>query len=397
MTYRAPVYDTLFNALLRRVDPERSHNLAARALRIAGRVPGAPRFAARALRETEPTLAVRALGRDFSTPLGIAAGVDKNATWFRELGLLGFGAVEVGTATALAQPGNEARPRVTRLPADRALINAMGFPNDGSEAIAARLAAARADAQAHPRGVADAQAGRTAALPVIGVNIGKSKSVEVADAVADYRRATRSLAPLADYLALNVSSPNTPGLRQMQSSEHLADLVTGVREELAEIGLRDALPLVVKLAPDLTDEELAEIAGTAETLKLDGIIATNTSIDTSIATHSQAELAAQRHGGGVSGAPLKRRSLEVLQLLRERTGGRLTLISAGGIEDDADAWERILAGASLVQAYTGFVYGGPLWARRVNRGLATRLAASPWSSIGEAVGKATGGSAGSLT
>jgi dihydroorotate dehydrogenase len=372
MSYRAPIYDTVYSGLLRRIDPERSHNLAARSLRVAGRVPGLPRLARRRLGRVDASLRVQALGLDFATPLGIAAGVDKNATWFRELGLLGFGAVEVGSVTALAQPGNEARPRVTRLHPDRALLNAMGFPNDGCEAIAARLAAAR-----------QRWAGE---LPVLGVNIGKSKVVEIEDAVADYRRSTRLLAPLADYLALNVSSPNTPGLRQMQSSQHLADLVGGVREELAELGLSRELPVLVKLAPDLSDADLREIAATALELKVDGIIATNTTIDTSVAARSQAEVADQSHGGGVSGAPLKERSLEVLRLLRRETGGRITLVSVGGIENDGDVWQRILAGATLVQAYTGFVYGGPSWPRRLHRELAAKVRAAGLRSIEDAIG-----------
>jgi dihydroorotate dehydrogenase len=209
--------------------------------------------------------------------------------------------------------------------------------------------------------------------------------VELDDAVDDYRESARRLVPFADYVVLNVSSPNTPGLRQMQTVERLEVLVAGVREELRHADR--SVPLLVKIAPDLTDEEIEEIAEMALRIDLDGIVAVNTTTDTGVATHSQTELAAQAHGGGVSGAPLKDRALEVLRLLQTRTQGALALISVGGVETPEDAWQRILAGASLVQAYTAFVYGGPLWPHRMNRGLARLLRDSEWSSIAEAVGK----------
>lgn len=334
-------------------------------MRLLAAIPGFLALTDWLLRPGDPALRVRVAGLEFRTPLGIAAGLDKNATWFEPLMALGFGVVEVGTATAQAQPGT---PRnVTRLYKDRGLINAMGFPNEGAEAIAARVA-------------------RRRPAQVLGVNIGKTKVVELDDAVADYRRSTRQLAPHADYLALNVSSPNTPGLRELQTVERLTELVAGVREELRGCG-RPELPLLIKLAPDLADAEIEAIATMAVELGLAGIIATNTTTDTSVAANSAAELAAQSHGGGVSGRPLKARSLEVLRLLRATTGGRLPLVSVGGIETVDDAWERILAGASLLQAYTAFVYEGPLWARRINRGLSRRLRDSDWSTLEEAVGK----------
>lgn len=332
-------------------------------MRFLAAIPGFLTLTDWLLRPRDPALRVRVVGLEFRTPLGIAAGLDKNATWFEPLMALGFGAVEVGTATAQAQPGT---PRnVTRLYKDRGLINAMGFPNEGAEAIAARVA-------------------RRRKAEVLGINIGKTKVVELDDAVADYRRSTRQLAPHADYLALNVSSPNTPGLRELQTVERLTKLIAGVREELRGCG-RPELPLLIKLAPDLADAEIEAIATMAVELGLAGIIATNTTTDTSVAANSAAELAAQSHGG-VSGRPLKARSLEVLRLLRATTGGRLPLVSVGGMETVDDAWERILAGASLLQAYTAFVYEGPLWARRINRGLSRRLRESQWGSLEEAVG-----------
>jgi dihydroorotate dehydrogenase len=333
-------------------------------MRFLAAVPGLLALIDWLLRPRDPGLRVRLGELEFRTPLGVAAGLDKNATWFGPLTALGFGAVEVGTATAQPQPGT---PRhVTRLYKDRGLINAMGFPNEGAEAIAARAA-------------------RRRKAEVLGINIGKSKVVELDDAVADYRLSARILAPYADYLALNVSSPNTPGLRQMQSVERLGELIAGVREELHACG-RPRLPLLVKLAPDLADAEIEAIAALAIELGLAGIIATNTTVDASVAANSAAELAAQSHGGGVSGRPLKARSLEVLRLLHATTGGQMPLVSVGGIESGDDAWERVLAGATLLQAYTAFVYEGPLWAHRVNRGLSKRLRDSQWSTLAEAVG-----------
>jgi dihydroorotate dehydrogenase len=359
------VYRAFFRLVLQRLDSERAHSFAIRMLRFLAAIPGALPLADRLLRPRDQGLRVHTLGLDFRSPLGVAAGVDKDATAFESLIALGFGAVEVGTVTARAQPGNE-RPRATRLPRDRALLNAMGFPNEGAEAVAARLSRRRTE-------------------QVVGINIGKSKAVELNDAVADYRESTRRLAPLADYVVLNVSSPNTPGLREMQTADRLAALIEGVRDELWAAGR--PLPLLVKLAPDLPDREIEEIAALALRAELDGIIAVNTTTDLSAAAASQAEIAAQTHGGGISGRPLQRRAVEVLRLLHARTGGRLPLVSVGGVETPEDAWQRILGGATLVQAYTGFVYGGPLWPWRINRGLARLLRDSEWDSLAEAVGK----------
>jgi dihydroorotate dehydrogenase len=343
------VYRLFLRHVLMRIDEERAHRLAARMLQALGRVPGATTALRRICGRPDPRLEVRALGLTFATPLGVAAGLDKEAECFDALGDLGFGHVEVGTVTAHGQDGNP-RPRVGRLPGDRALYNRMGFPNAGAATIAERLRK---------------RSGRT----VVGVNVGKSMDVELADAVADYRASVRLLAPLADYLVVNVSSPNTPGLRSMQSVDELRKLVGAVREELHETGHEP--PLLVKIAPDLTDGEIDAIAALAVELGLDGIVAVNTTIDPGVLEHSTPQ---ERSAvlGGISGAPLKRRALEVLRRLRERAGDQLVLISVGGIEDADDVQERIEAGATLVQAYTGFVYGGPLWPRRVNRRLARR-------------------------
>lgn len=359
------IYRAFFRLLLQRLDPERAHAIAAASLRFLAAVPGTLWLLRRCLASRAPSLRVRAFGLEFASPLGVAAGVDKDATWFEPLLALGFGAVEIGTVTARQQPGNP-RPRVTRFPAQRALLNAMGFPNDGAVRVAPRLA------------------GRRAWLGVVGVNVGKSKVAELDDAVADYREAVRLLAPHADYLVLNVSSPNTPGLREMQATERLAALIDGVREELTALG-RASLPLLVKLAPDLADAEIERIADLAVERQLAGIVATNTTVDHGVLPAGAT--AGLAHAGGVSGEPLRPRALAVLRLLHGRVGGRIALVAAGGIATSEDAWERILAGATLVQAYTGFVYGGPLWPHRLNRDLERRLRESPWSSLEEAVGK----------
>jgi dihydroorotate dehydrogenase len=343
------IYRFLFRHLLLRLDAERAHRLGTRTLAMLGQIPGAGAFLRRTLASRDPSLEVKALGMTFPSPLGVAAGLDKEAECFVGLGDLGFGHVEIGTVTALAQPGNPT-PRVGRLPRDRALYNRMGFPNPGAAAFAQRLTG-------RPRRV------------VVGVNVGKSRDVELADAAADYRDTVRQLAPLADYLVINVSSPNTPGLRSMQSVDQLRRLVDAVRDELVASG--HSLPLLVKIAPDLTDAEIDAIADYAVETGLDGLVAVNTTIDTAVLERSSAEERVAVYGG-ISGAPLKRRAVEVLRRLRERVGDELALISVGGVESAEDVWERLDAGATLVQAYTGFVYGGPLWPRRVNRELARR-------------------------
>ncbi len=306
---------------------------------------------------------VHALGLDFPSPVGLAAGVDSNASWFEALGVLGFGFVEVGTVTAVAQQGNDA-PRVFRLVRDRAILNRRGFPNDGASAVGKRL-----------RGRSEG--------PIVGVNVGKTRDTPLDRAGDDYRKSLRKLAPFADYVVLNVSSPNTPGLREMQSVDRLRRLIVDARDELSSIG--EDVPLLIKIAPDLSDDEVGAIADLAVSLKLEGIIAVNTTIDRSNLT--TAPLPADLpDDGGISGSPLKHRALEVLRDLRAHVGDKVTLISVGGIETPDDAWERILAGATLVQAHTGFVYGGPLWPHNLNRALSRRLRTTGTSSIQDLIG-----------
>jgi len=332
------LYSLAFKLFLSKLDPEQAHHLGMFAIRLAS-----------SLRLTKllpkiKTTSVKAFGLEFSSPFGLAAGFDKNAIAIRALGELGFSHVEIGTVTALAQEGNEA-PRLFRLKADRALINRMGFNNDGAEVIAKRLEKLRSTNQK---------------LPIIGINIGKSRLVEVEDAVADYETSAKLLAPWADYLAVNVSSPNTPGLRSLQSIEALRPILEAVIKQ------SQGKPVLVKIAPDLADEDVLDIAKLAKQLGLAGIIATNTTISRSGLKTDQVAVDAMG-AGGLSGAPLNRRSLEVLRLLRNAVGTDMAIISVGGIETKEQVQERIKAGATLVQGYTGFIYFGPLWARKLNR------------------------------
>ncbi|MET9709714.1 quinone-dependent dihydroorotate dehydrogenase [Nocardiopsis alba] len=359
-------YQILFSSVLRHMDAEKVHKLSFAALRGVTAVPGVSEAMTRVLGPREPELTVHALGREFPGPLGLAAGFDKNAESPRGLAALGFGFVEVGTVTAHPQPGNP-RPRLARLVADRAIVNRMGFNNEGSALVAERLH--------HDR---DREG------PVVGVNIGKTKVTPEEEAPADYALSALRLAPYADYMVINVSSPNTPGLRDLQGVERLRPLVGAVRESLAEAGRSD-LPLLVKIAPDLADEDVDAVADFALAEGLDGIIATNTTISRE-GLESSAEQVEAAGGGGLSGAPLKRRSLEVLRRLRAKVGDRVTLIAVGGIETPEDAWARIRAGATLVQGYTGLIYGGPLWPRRIHRGLARLVRSAGYRSIEEAIG-----------
>lgn len=358
------IYRALFKTVLSRFDPEWTHRFAGGVMRLLVAIPGVENLMTWIFKPRDPAIAIHAMGLKVSTPLGVAAGVDKNGTWFRGLSALGFGFVEVGTVTAEAQRGNPGK-RVARLPRDRALLNSMGFPNDGAAVISRRLA---------KRGTS-----------VVGVNIGKTMRVDIEDAIADYEASTRLLAANADYLVINVSSPNTPELIGMQTSGRLTELVGRVRSELNHIA--PDLPVLIKIGPDLTNSQLDQIAELTLKLELDGIVAVNTTTQTDLAAASIEQIERLPHRGGLSGAPLKARSLEILKRLYAKTDGRVVLVSVGGIETPEDAWQRILAGASLLQAHTGFVYEGPLWPSRMNRGISRCLRASPWAVIEDAVGK----------
>ncbi|MEU1021727.1 quinone-dependent dihydroorotate dehydrogenase [Streptomyces sp. NPDC005900] len=361
------MYKLFFNLVFKRMDPERAHHLAFRWIRLAARVPVLRTFLAAALAPRHEELRTEALGLRMHGPFGLAAGFDKNAVAIDGMAMLGFDHIEIGTVTGEPQPGNP-KKRLFRLVQDRALINRMGFNNEGSAAVAQRLAS------------------RTPAFKaVVGVNIGKTKVVPEEEAAADYVKSTERLARHADYLVVNVSSPNTPGLRNLQATESLRPLLTAVREAADRSVEGRRVPLLVKIAPDLADEDVDAVADLAVELGLDGIIATNTTIAReSLGLRSDPSLV--RETGGLSGAPLKERSLEVLRRLYARVGDRITLVGVGGVENAEDAWQRILAGATLVQGYSAFIYEGPFWARAIHKGLAARLNASPYATLAEAVG-----------
>ncbi|HEY5922484.1 MAG TPA: quinone-dependent dihydroorotate dehydrogenase [Kofleriaceae bacterium] len=361
------MYRIFYRLVLSRLSAEGTHRVAFGLLRAFTAVPGMRALLQRLLGPRDPELRVRVFGRELPGPLGLAAGFDKDAKGVSALLASGFGFVEVGTVTAEAQPGNP-KPRLFRLPRDRALINRLGFNNDGAAAAARRLTR-------RPAGT-------------IGINIGKTKRVSEAEALADYIASAQALAPFADYLVVNVSSPNTPGLRDLQSVEKLRPLLSAVRAACDRASPMRRVPLLVKIAPDLADADVDAIADLALELALDGIIATNTTIArTGLATPA-AQVEALG-AGGLSGAPLKTRALDVLRRLRARVGDKLVLIAVGGIETGDDAWARIRAGATLVQAYTGFIYGGPLWPRRVQRELAAHVRAAGLTSIEQAIGTDT--------
>lgn len=333
------MYEAVFS-VLKRLDPELTHHLGMVVVKLAG-IPFVSSILRRRSR-LSPALRVRSMGLDFESPLGLAAGFDKNAEAIRGFYALGFGHVEVGTVTPRPQPGNP-KPRLFRLPADEALINRMGFNNQGVAKIKQRLARLRA---------------KGGPLPVIGVNIGKNRDTPLEKAIDDYVVCTQELAGLADYLVINVSSPNTPGLRGLQDKASLKPLLEAV---LTEAG---ATPVLVKIAPDMSDSAIMDVITLVRDLSLAGIVATNTTTSREgLFTESTAVEA--MGDGGVSGRPLADRSLDVLGLIRQTLPREYCVISVGGVFSGQDAKERIREGATLVQAYTGFVYRGPFFARKV--------------------------------
>lgn len=355
----------LFRAFVFSLSAETAHRLTLGALRLLAFIPGMLALLRARFGVTDPRLRTRVLGLDLASPVGLAAGLDKDAEAFEAFGAMGFGFIEVGTVTALAQPGNPL-PRLFRLPRDRALVNRMGFNNHGSEAAAKRLA--------RPR--------RT----IVGANIGRSKVTANEAAVDDYVASAERLAPFADYMVVNVSSPNTPSLRELQAVEALRPLLRGVQEAIERAAPGRSVPLLLKVAPDLHDADIDAIADLALELRLAGIIATNTTITREGLLTPKAEVEALGNGG-LSGAPLRPRSLQVLKRLRARVGSKIVLIAAGGIENADDAWQRIVAGASLVQIYSAFIYEGPSLPGRIARGLALRLREAGLTCIDEAVGR----------
>jgi dihydroorotate dehydrogenase len=361
------LYAALGRPLLFRIDPERAHELAVAALARAGpamaRVAGPPGGGGR--------LAQRLMGLDFPNPIGLAAGFDKGARAVPAWPALGFGFAEIGTVTALAQPGNP-RPRIHRLPADRALVNRLGFNNPGADAVAARLD------RLERRGLL----GRAP----LGVNIGKSRAAPAEAAAADYAASLERLWRHAGYVAVNVSSPNTPGLRDLQAAGPLGEIL-GVLDQVNR-GLARGYgvaprPVLVKLAPDLAPADVDAAVDLALERGLDGVIVANTTVARN-GLASPPRLAALE--GGLSGAPLRKRSTALVRRIASRAGGRLIVVGVGGVFTADDAWEKLAAGASLVQLYTGFVYGGPRTPRTIAEGLLARMDREGVAHVAEVVG-----------
>ncbi|MDG1817279.1 MAG: quinone-dependent dihydroorotate dehydrogenase [Aquiluna sp.] len=326
-------YRFIFRAFFQKLDPEFAHEFVVAGLKAA-RILGL-------LRAPNPKHSYPVMGLNFENLLGMAAGFDKNGQLIRELHALGFGHVEIGTVTPRAQPGNP-KPRLFRLPKNRALINRMGFNNEGADVVAERIRTLRNS------GVP---------LPVIGINIGKNKDTSAQDAASDYELAANKLAPLADYLVINVSSPNTAGLRDLQQVDALRPILTAV------LKVSGSTPVLLKIAPDLATSDIEAVTALVNELNLAGMVATNTTI-------SRANLIAESNTGelgGLSGPMLQERALEVLDLIRAGLAKDKTVISVGGVFTRSDLQQRIDRGADLVQGYTGFVYGGPAWAKSLTR------------------------------
>lgn len=362
------LYRSILRPLLFRLPPERAHELALESLAFTLGTKWARNVATSRFNRA-PFGELRRFGLNFSNPVGLAAGFDKNGTAARYLAALGFGFIEVGTVTHLAQPGN-ARPRLFRLPQDRALINRQGFNNRGASALSAELAKNRPDC-------------------VLGINIGKSRIVALENATEDYLASFEQVHALADYLVVNVSSPNTPNLRELQRPEALSSLLGALQKRNRELASNhpsgQPVPLLVKIAPDLQERDLESIVEIALGAKLDGIIATNTT--TSRADlQTPPEIVAACGEGGLSGAPLRSRATAVIASLYRLTRGRMTIIGVGGVFTAQDAWEKISAGASLIQLYTGLIYQGIGIARDINDGLAEILRKQGFDSLDEAVG-----------
>ena len=348
------LWEKLMRPIMFRLDAERAHEIGISALKKGLAAP----FYSNA--DDFKYGPIERFGLSFANPIGMAAGFDKNGLVFNELASLGFGFVEVGTVTLEPQKGNE-KPRMFRLPADQALINRLGFNNDGAKTVAERL-------------------NNPNRKCVIGVNIGKNKDVPNEEAVENYLACFEIVHPVADYVAVNVSSPNTPGLRDLQKGENLDELITTLQSRNLDLGGK---PLLVKIAPDLTDEDVDTAVEICIQNKVAGIIATNTTVSRDGLKTRNVETFGP---GGLSGKPLKGRSTRVISQIFKRTNGALPIIGVGGVFTAEDAFEKIAAGVSLVQAYTGFVYGGPTFARDLNRGLERILEHNGFPSFDDAVG-----------
>lgn len=336
------------------LDAERAHDIGIKALELGLAAPFYPDASENDIGGIEM------LGLRFANPLGIAAGFDKNGVVAGQLASLGFGFVEVGTVTLRPQPGNP-KPRMFRLPDDQALINRLGFNNDGAGVVAERLR-------------------KLIRKCVVGVNIGKNKDVPNEEAVENYLSSFDLVHPVADYVAVNISSPNTPNLRELQKADNLDELLSALQDRNREFGRK---PLLVKIAPDLTEAEIEACVDVCQRYEIDGIIATNTTISREgLRTENVNNLGT----GGLSGKPLLARSNQVVSVIYKYTKGRLPIVGVGGIFTAEDAFAKVAAGASLIQAYTGFIYAGPSFAKDINEGLARLLAERGFNTIDEVVG-----------
>ncbi len=335
------MYRALIRPLLFLLSPERAHHFTFGILRLVSLVPGVKSLLRLVFAIEDPRLERKLLGLTFSNPVGLAAGLDKDARLIDPLACLGFGFIEIGTVTPKAQPGNE-KPRLFRLPDDQGLINRMGFNNEGAEAAAERLR-------------------RRKAKVIIGGNIGKNKSTANEEAETDYVACMEALHPFVDYFVVNVSSPNTPGLRALQEKEPLRKLMERVKEVAKSKG---GMPVLLKIAPDLSDEQLADIVDILKSTETDGVIATNTTLSRDGLVTAAGDVT-RIGAGGLSGAPLRDRATEIIRRLRDLLGPDYPIIGVGGIMSPEDAVEKLQAGANLVQVYTGFVYEGPGFVKRI--------------------------------
>jgi len=359
------LYRSLLRPLLFRLPPETAHQLALKSLAFA---PNLTNFLGDRFKRN-PFGKLRRFGLTFSNPVGLAAGFDKDGIALQSLANLGFSFIEAGTVTYHPQPGNE-QPRLFRLPIDKALINRAGFNNEGAGSFARRVSH-------HKPGC------------VLGVSIGKSKVVSLEAAIDDYLKSFEIVYSVADYIAVNVSSPNTPGLQELQQGRQLDSLLQALQKRNKELVTEHSrsveMPVLVKLSPDLNREELQELVNVAQRNGVAGLIATNTTTARA-GLRTRAEAVVSFGAGGLSGAPLKRRSTEVIAALYNMTEGSMPLIGAGGIFTAEDAWEKISAGASLVQIYTGLIYEGPFIAKNINEGLRRIISNEGFVSLDEAVG-----------
>lgn len=362
------LYSRLALPLIFRLEPERAHSIAMGGLMLAGKVPLGLRWLSACLNYCDGRLETEVLGMSFRNPVGLAAGYDKDATAVPELAAMGFGHIEVGTVSPFPQAGNPS-PRIFRLPEDQAVINRMGFPNGGADAMLVRLRRAR------ERGV----------RAPVGVSIGKGRETPLESAVGDYSRLLRELHPCADYFAVNVSSPNTPGLRGLQAKVALLELLG----ELARV--REAAcpgtPVLVKIAPDLSFREVDDVLDAIISCGVDGVIATNTTVGRD-GLNGRRPLWSM--SGGLSGAPLQGTATEIIRHIYRQTQGCLPIVGVGGVNSANTALEKIQAGASLVQVYTGLIYQGPGLVKLINRGLARKLDEFGVSSLAQLVGTSRG-------